>query len=457
MDASRLIALALDPSLIFEAMGMSADPWQRDLLLATERYTLLNCTRQAGKSRVTSIMALHSALFTPKALVLILSPSQRQSVETFRKMMEAYNALKRPIQATQETQLKLELENGSRILCLPGREETIRSYSAVTLLVIDEAARVPDDLYRSVRPMLAVSQGRLVALSTPFGQRGWFFEEWEGTGPWKRVKITWRDCPRITAEFIADERRSMGEPWVRQEYECEFTAMEGLVYPDFPKCIVDIAGHATGKPVGGIDFGWRNPFAAIWGVLDRDDVLWITSERYLRETPLHDHVSALQKHKGVMWYADPAGRTETEELRAAGLTVRKANNDIRLGIAAVNARLRTGRLKVLGYACPNLIAEAKLYRYPSAQERATVGEMPIDDNNHALGALRYLVSRIDARFIAKLRKTTPAEGPVEAEAVEASMPDHDETNRSIHGSNPWHNEDLWHLFTVKSTYGRSSP
>src|SRR5262249_55152941 len=150
------------------------------------------------------------------------------------------------------------------------------------LLIIDEAARVPDDLYRAVRPMLAVSAGRLVCLSTPFGKRGFFWRGWEGmeaaaedqaTGETRmhRGRISWRDCPRITPEFIAAERSSLGDAWVRQEYECSFEALTGLVYPDFESlCAADDWPVPAGRRVGGIDFGFRNPFAALWGVLDRD-------------------------------------------------------------------------------------------------------------------------------------------------------------------------------------------
>jgi hypothetical protein len=400
----RTLALALDPSRFLDAQGLTPDPWQRALLLSTDRQILLNCSRQSGKSTAVAALALHTALFVPGALVLLLSPSLRQSGEIFRKVLDGYNAAGRPLRAVHRTQLRLELLNGSRVLCLPGREDTIRAFGGVRLLVLDEAARIPTDLYRSVRPMLAVSQGRLVALSTPFGRRGWFYEEWQGNGPWKKVQITWRDCPRITPEFIEEERRALGDAWVRQEYECNFTALEGLVYPDFPAALVEGNPEPAGRAVGGIDFGWRNPFAAIWGVLDRDDVLWITGERYLRQTPLHEHAAALRRLRGVTWYADPAGRTETEELRAAGLAVRAGDNEVRAGIAAVTARLRTGRLKVVRAACPNLIEEAKLYRYPSAGERAASGgEEPIDDHNHALAALRYLVACLDARFLARLR------------------------------------------------------
>jgi hypothetical protein len=414
VNTRTALALALDPALILRCQGIEPDPWQRELLLSNDRQVLLNCSRQAGKSTVVSALALHTALFTDDALVLLLSPSQRQSCEIFRKVRDAYHALGRPIRAVYETQLRLELANGSRVLCLPGREETIRSFGGVRLLVLDEAARIPDDLYRSVRPMLAVSQGRLIALSTPFGRRGWFYEEWHGAGPWKRVRITWRDCPRITPAFIAEETRALGPAWVDQEYNTCFTALEGLVYPDFDLAVTSQwpeSPSPAGKRVGGIDFGWRNPFAAVWGVLDRDDVLWIEGERYLRETALHEHAAALKQHKIGVWYADPAGRTEIEELRVAGLPVWPSDNPISLGIAAVTARIRTGRLKVFARQCPNLVDEAHRYRYPTPSERVLHGENPVDDFNHALGALRYLIVKLDAHRLGKLRRqaTTPTD------------------------------------------------
>ena len=114
-------------------------------------------------------------------------------------------------------------------------------------VVIDEASRVADDLYRAVRPMLAVSKGRLVALSTPFGQQGWFWSEWHGDGPWKRIQVTWHDCPRISAGFIADEERAMGKPWIQQEYECLFTALEGLVYPDFDQTATELVARSASR------------------------------------------------------------------------------------------------------------------------------------------------------------------------------------------------------------------
>src|SRR5262249_8746970 len=148
----------------------------------------------------------------------------------FRKVLDLFNALGRPLRVTAESALRLELANGSRVVALPGDEQNIRGYSGVSLLVIDEAARVPDELYYAVRPMLAVSQGRLVALSTPFAKAGWFYEAWTGAGDWERISIRATECPRIRAEFLAEERQDLGPRWYRQEYECSFEGARDAVF-----------------------------------------------------------------------------------------------------------------------------------------------------------------------------------------------------------------------------------
>ncbi len=215
---------ALDPGEIMRRAGLTPDTWQVDLLRSRAPRSLLLCTRQAGKSTVTACAALHEALYRPPALVLLLSPSLRQSGELFRKVMSFYTLFTKTAPSAGESALRLDLANGSRIVSLPGKEETVRGYSGVSLLILDEAARVPDDLYYSVRPMLAVSGGRLIGLSTPFGKRGWFHASWtDGAADWQRVKVTARDCPRISSAFLAEERTALGDFWYRQEYMCEFT------------------------------------------------------------------------------------------------------------------------------------------------------------------------------------------------------------------------------------------
>jgi hypothetical protein len=223
MDSvSQDIRMAVDRVAFAEAAGVVPDQWQRDLLRSTSSRILLNVARQSGKSLMAAIIALHRALYYPGSLILILAPAERQAKETFSKVASAYRALGYDVGAESYRKLGMELTGGSRIEALPGSEKTIRGFSDVDLLIIDEAARVDDDLYKSARPMLAVSGGTLMMLSTPFGKRGVFYHEWdEGVG-WERYTVTAEECPRISDEFLEAERESLGHWWFAQEYECTF-------------------------------------------------------------------------------------------------------------------------------------------------------------------------------------------------------------------------------------------
>lgn len=216
------LAMALDPVRFAEAAGITPDDWQARLLRSTAPRILLNVTRQGGKSSTVGLLAAHTILYEPGSLVLVLSPSQRQSSELFRKVLAIYRALGRPVAADAENALSLELENGSRVVTVPGREGTVRGYSGVRLLVIDEAAKVADDLYRTVRPMLAVSGGRLAVLSTPFGKRGFFWEEYQDRAAWDYYEVPATACPRISPAFLAEEQRKLGALWFQSEYLCRF-------------------------------------------------------------------------------------------------------------------------------------------------------------------------------------------------------------------------------------------
>jgi hypothetical protein len=113
MDTRKFMAMALDPGAILRARGFTVDPWQRDVLLSKERQILLNCCRQAGKSTVVSALALHTALFVPKSTVLILSPVQRQSSETFRKVLDGYTAGDGPVVGRPGVRVQLRGDGGA--------------------------------------------------------------------------------------------------------------------------------------------------------------------------------------------------------------------------------------------------------------------------------------------------------------------------------------------------------
>lgn len=231
MRLATSLAMALDPVRLAEAVGLRPDPWQADLLRSTDRQIAMLCSRQSGKSSVGALLAVDEALHRAPALVLCLAPSLRQAQELFRKIKQAIGALDDGGLIASESALAMELRNGSRILALPGKESTVRGFSNVALLLVDEAAWVPDALYQAIRPMLAVSGGRIVLLSTPFGRRGFFHHEYTEGGPdWKRVKITAHDCPRISEAWLEQERNRIGDFWFEQEYLCRFKETDDQVF-----------------------------------------------------------------------------------------------------------------------------------------------------------------------------------------------------------------------------------
>jgi Terminase large subunit, T4likevirus-type, N-terminal len=235
------IARAVDPVLLARDCGIEQpDPWQATLLRERPRRSLLLCARQSGKSTVTALAALDTAIYQAPALVLLVSPSQRQSAELFRTVMIFHSKLDGAPALNMESVLRAEFANGSRILALPGTERTIRGYAAADLVVIDEAARVEDELLAAVRPMLATSSGggRLIALTTPAGKRGWFFDAWTRADDWHRTKVAATDCPRITREFLDEELRELGAQRFSEEYGLEFLDPDEAV---FPTAIIDAA------------------------------------------------------------------------------------------------------------------------------------------------------------------------------------------------------------------------
>ena len=220
------LRLALDPVAFAEKLGIVPDGWQEDFLRSSADRVLLNCSRQSGKSTMSAVIALYH----PGSLVLCLAPALRQSQELFGKVAGFYRDLGRPVAPQGERKLSLELENGSRIITLPGSEKTIRGFSGATLLLVDEASRVGDGLYYAIRPMLAVSGGRLMMLSTPAGRRGVFHEEWTNGQGWERYEIPAEEVPRIPPGFLAEERAALPAFIYEQEYCCRFIETEDQLF-----------------------------------------------------------------------------------------------------------------------------------------------------------------------------------------------------------------------------------
>lgn len=215
------------------ALGFTPDHHQSQVLQSTAPNVMLNCTRQWGKSTVCAAKAVHVAYSQPEALVLVASPSARQSAEFVRKAAAFLRKLRIKPRGDGDNEISLLLPNRARIVGIPGMEATVRGFSSVSLLLIDEASRVSDELYRALRPMLAIGGGGLWLLSTPYGKRGFFYNEWTNGGDaWTRFTVPASECPRIPASFLEKELRSLGSRYFAQEYLCEFHATNDALFTE---------------------------------------------------------------------------------------------------------------------------------------------------------------------------------------------------------------------------------
>lgn len=221
-----------------EVLGFHPDPWQQDLLRSRSNKIILNCSRQSGKSTTTAALGLHECIYRRPTTGLCVAPGIRQSGELMQKFDEFRGAVELPSDYLDEdTKLSVKFNNKNRFLALPGSEKTVRGISAVTLLLEDESSRVLDELYKSVRPMLAVSHGRHILMSTPFGKRGHFYEVWEkrrrgvaAKGTWEWYLVSADDCPRISKDFLEEEKEELGDLFFLQEYHNQFVDEETQLF-----------------------------------------------------------------------------------------------------------------------------------------------------------------------------------------------------------------------------------
>jgi hypothetical protein len=231
-DIGKRLTWAFDAvSFAEDRLQFTPDPWQARLLRSQAPQIIQNCGRQVGKSTTVAALALHTALYQPESLVLVIAPSQRQSRELFIKTADFLQKLEPAERLEEETKLSLMLENGSRVVTLPGdNARTIRGYSAPALILMDEAAFINDETFDATIPMLAASpDGRIILMSTPYISAGFFYAIWHGDGDWERYELKTSECPRVRKDWLAARKRDDPLRYAR-EYECVFGSPEDSLF-----------------------------------------------------------------------------------------------------------------------------------------------------------------------------------------------------------------------------------
>jgi len=284
-----------DDPVFFAETFLDFEPfeYQQKLLLDQNPRIVACMGRQTGKTTTIAVKAVHYAYTRPNSTVLITSPSLRQSMIMFDRILSfIFRSPYLPASIVRKTRTIIQLSNGSQIVALPCSENLLRGYTA-HLIIMDEAAFMPEEVITQVVfPMLSTTNGSAIFLSTPWGRDHFFYRAFMDPN-YSVHRIKSSDCPLIKPEFLEEMRRNMTDQAYRMEYEAEFVEAASCYFPqDLIRSCVDSAltimpsletEILPGEYYAGCDFGKLQDYSVVTVVRRGGDLLQLV---YLYEFPL---------------------------------------------------------------------------------------------------------------------------------------------------------------------------
>jgi len=235
-------------------MELKLDKWQEEVL-NTEGNICLRSGRQVGKSTIISLKAGEFAVKNKDKLIMVIASVERQAYLLFEKILAYLHANYRSYikkGKDRPTKHKINLNNGSTIYCLPTGMSGygIRGFT-VNLLIADEAAFIPEEVWTAVTPMLAITRGDIWLLSTPHGKEGFYYRAFQDE-TFTAFHVSSEDCPRKNVKFLESEKARMTKVQYAQEYLGEFCDELMQFFPT--QLIKDCMVASLCSPSGGDNF-----------------------------------------------------------------------------------------------------------------------------------------------------------------------------------------------------------
>lgn len=293
------------------------------------------------------------------------------------------------------------------------QSDSHRGFRAHGMIFDEYADQDPDNWKVVYEPMFSTTNGWAIFMGTPRGYNHFYdlIQFAKEDDKWFYQEATWRDSPYVSAEFMANvraeaEKRGMLSGFM-QEYELEFRAVQGAVYPMFDRKVHVISPSDIPQDLtyyGAIDFGWHTTAFLLLGV-DKDQTWYLIDEVYGREETLVDVIPRIKNVVGdkrlVLMVADSADRDAVEmmgkEYPVAGINKASDSKGYATGIGLVTAKLKP-RMQLVGLPkpslyigsnCKNFIFEIESYRFPEEKPERNASDIPVKENDHGPDALRY--------------------------------------------------------------------
>lgn len=384
---------------------------QGEIALDRHRFRVLCCGRRWGKTTLAIDQMKACAIARPVRIAYI-APTLQQARDI------AWVQLKRDcsqaaISIREAPQLEIIMptqRGGESSIVLRGWEavETLRG-QAFDLVVLDEVASMRNfwqSWQEVIRPTLTDRKGEVIFISTPKGFNHFYdlFNMQDTDTDYKSWHLPSSDNPHLPAEELAKAQSELSSERFAQEYLADFKKTEGLVYKEFDRSrhLFTVIPQDTNiiEKIAGIDFGFTNPCAIpeLWR--DRSDTLWMMQPEYYRTGQTDAQVAEYVSAKGFnRVYPDPEAPAAIAELRKRNVNVReviKGKDSIEFGIRCVRELLKANKLRVHASNISTIL-EFETYSYPDKKDMHNENEVPIDEDNHMMDALRYPIMMMAKR------------------------------------------------------------
>ena len=397
-------------------MEIHLSQWQTKVIDDNHRFKVINCGRRAGKSFLVAIKLLDFASNNPKSIVWYISPNYKQSKSIMWTMLRDIIP-QHGISKTNETELKIELKNGSQIL-LKGAEDpdSLRGVR-IDFCVFDEVAFIDkwNEVWKVVRPTLIDSKASCWFISTPNGFNHFkeMFENMAKDGktvfaPSDHVAFhfTSYDNPYLDKDELENAKTTTDEDSFAQEYMGEFRKMVGLIYKEFNRDIhmVDIPPLDSNYTyTRTIDFGFAHKTALIYFAISPVGNAIYAYDGLYQEGLTENQIASVVKDKDygkpitnpVADSSQPMSIQQLMELGANFNAVEKGPDSVKNGIVKVAEMLKvrndTGKPTLMFNKSLSWIAdEFEKYRWMENKSADnTIKEVPNKVNDDAMDAIRY--------------------------------------------------------------------
>lgn len=335
---------------------MSLSQAQKRVASDNHRFRVVIAGRRFGKTHL-AIRELAYHARQPNQEVIYVAPSYKMAKNIVWKKLKHKLQDLNWVRRHNETELKLELKNGSTI-SLKGADnfDSLRG-TGNHFIVLDEFADIdPEAWFEVLRPTLSDTGGKALFIGTPKGIGNWSYEMFQNSledpNTWSSYQFTTIDGGNVPPEEIEQAKKDLDERTFRQEYLATFETFAGRIYYSFERVHnVRETEYDTSVLYVGIDFN-VSPMSAVVAVRQGDSMYVIDEIRMFSSNTQEtvDEIKSRYPTSKIWCYPDPAGSqrktsaggvTDITILQNSGWVVKapRTHTPVRDRINAVNSRL----------------------------------------------------------------------------------------------------------------------